>query len=211
MLAFRFTLGDVDSPGEVQQRARALGDPSRFRLFEYIRNSTDEVPVAKLTELLGFNHNAIRQHLNVLVEAGLVIETDEKRTTRGRPRKLYSAREDAFSAFGADSAGYKRLADLLLELSSSDLDAYSVGFEHSTRSNPPMDEDGVVEAVAVELQRGGFEPVATSPSMITLGRCPFADLATKNPGIVCELHRGLIDGQIAATGMVSEFTTSPPT
>ena len=75
----------MDSPGEVQQRARALGDPSRFRLFEYITNSTDEVPVAKLTELLGFNHNAIRQHLNVLVEAGLVIETDEKRTTRGRP------------------------------------------------------------------------------------------------------------------------------
>lgn len=42
--------------------------------------------MAELTSYLGFNHDAIRQHLAVLVEAGLVAGSVESNHGRGRPK-----------------------------------------------------------------------------------------------------------------------------
>ena len=56
----------------LQIQARALGDPTRHELFRYIADAARPVEVAELTEHLGLHHNAIRQHLAKLVEAGLV-------------------------------------------------------------------------------------------------------------------------------------------
>ena len=92
----------------MQQQAKALADPSRFALFAHIAKSGGPVVVTELTELLGFNHSAIRKHLAVLVDAGLVAESDELRQRPGRPRKQYTVRDDALSAF---SPGSWRLRD----------------------------------------------------------------------------------------------------
>ena len=61
----------------VQREARALGDPTRHRLFRYIADAPEPVGVAELTSHVGLNHNAVRQHLAVLKEAGLVREETE--------------------------------------------------------------------------------------------------------------------------------------
>lgn len=47
----------------VQEQARALGDPTRHAIFRNIAEAGGPVGVAELTEQLGLNHNAIRQHL----------------------------------------------------------------------------------------------------------------------------------------------------
>ena len=113
---------------EMQVQAKALSDPSRFRIFRHIAESTEPVHVADLTELLGFNHNAIRQHLKVLVDAALVAETTERRTERGRPRKLYAARSDALRSFESVSGSHERLAAMLLDLHLSGSEPYGAGF-----------------------------------------------------------------------------------
>ncbi|MFN8052522.1 MAG: winged helix-turn-helix domain-containing protein [Acidimicrobiales bacterium] len=70
---------------ELQVQAKALGDPTRYRIFRYVADETDPVGVAELTEHLGLNHNAIRQHLARLVAAELVTESVAPASGQGRP------------------------------------------------------------------------------------------------------------------------------
>lgn len=185
----------------MQEQARALADPSRFRIFAHIAAAPGPVLVAELTELMGFNHNAIRQHLAILVDAGLVVADDEERTSRGRPRKQYQARADALAAFGSVSGSYERLASLLLDLASGDDDPYQVGFQAGRRESGPTSADvGLLRDLTSQLAVQGFEPRPTEDG-VELGHCPFADVAARQPGIVCELHRGLIDGRLAGLGV----------
>ncbi len=183
---------------DMQQQAKALADPSRFALFEYIASATHPVGVAELTELLGFNHNAIRQHLAVLVESGLVAEGNEERKVRGRPRKEYALRDDALSAFGSVSGSYQRLADLLLEIAVSSDSPYEVGRRAGAAEAFEQKDTlaSTVESLARQLAGDGFEPIADDDK-VTLANCPFADTAAKAPGVICELHRGLIDGYLS--------------
>ncbi|MGH9104499.1 MAG: helix-turn-helix transcriptional regulator [Acidimicrobiales bacterium] len=79
----------------LQTEARALGDPTRHRLFRYIAGAPGPVSVAELTGYVQLNHNAVRQHLSVLKEAGLVVEEVEPRSRPGRPRLLYRLHPEA--------------------------------------------------------------------------------------------------------------------
>ncbi len=188
-------------PDKLQQQAKALGDPSRFRIFEHIHSAGDAVPIADLTALLGFNHNAIRQHLAVLVGAGLIAETTETRTVRGRPRKLYHARDDALNVFASISGSHEQLASLLLEFATSSAAPYEVGRAAVTTTDAGIDASTdhatLLDHLDLQLARTGFEPRRTDDNQIELGHCPFAALASRNPEVICELHRGLIDGHLA--------------
>jgi predicted ArsR family transcriptional regulator len=188
----------VEIRDDMQGQAKALADPSRFAMFRHIVHSEQPVGIAELTELLGFNHNAIRQHLAVLIEAEVIVESDERRTTRGRPRKLYSHRADALHAFSSVSGSYERLAELLLEVATSRANPYDVGFR-AAASDPIADAADVAsaaDALAHRLAIDGFEPVIAGGA-VSLDSCPYANVASKNPGIVCEIHRGLIDGYLS--------------
>ena len=182
----------------MQSQARALADPSRFRIFQYIADANEAVGVAELTDLLGFNHNAIRQHLAVLHDAGLVAESDEQRKTRGRPRKQYRLRDDALNAFGSVSGSYKRLSELLLQVAETKAKPFDVGYEAGVKAQEASGEGADVadaeRRLFEQLQVDGFEPKSTGNGSTELTNCPFADVAGQNPGIVCELHRGLIQG-----------------
>lgn len=69
----------VRRPLELQQAAKALGDPTRHRIFRYVAEAVAPVGVAELTGFMSLNHNAVRQHLSVLRAAGLVVEGLEDR------------------------------------------------------------------------------------------------------------------------------------
>ncbi len=200
---------------QIQRQAQALGDPSRFEIFEHIASSPGPVGVAELTDLMGFNHNAIRQHLAKLLDAGLVTETAEKRQTRGRPRLTYRARGDAFDRFQNRSGGsYRRLAGLLLDLVVSGDTPHEVGrrsagcegFADPAPAAPTQAE--IATALATRLEADGFDP-STNGVRIELNRCPFADLAGADPSIVCELHRGLIDGCVEELSTTTRATLTP--
>ncbi len=204
----------MDLSDDMQAQAKALADPSRFKLFRHIANAAASVTVAELTDLLGFNHNAVRQHLAVLTHAGLIAEDTEKRTSRGRPRKLYTLRADALRAFGSVSGSYQSLAELLLELTSSGDDPYDVGYRVAQgRAIRSVDDPAdAMSELAQQLGAEGFEPTMRANGVITLQHCPFADVAAKNPSVICELHRGLIDGYLSAQepAVVGELTLRDP-
>ena len=188
-------MASTPPPDPMQQHARALSDGSRFRIFTHIAESVEPVAVAELTELLGFNHNAIRQHLAVLVEADLVLEEREVRDRPGRPRLLYSAREDALRSFGDASRSYQRLAGLLLEVAMSGEGAYEVGRAAAIEQRADAAVVASAATLFKQLSVEGFEPALTGRKIV-LQNCPFADVASDGPSVVCELHRGLIDGHL---------------
>jgi predicted ArsR family transcriptional regulator len=181
-----------------RQQARALGDPTRHRLYRTIEAAPDAITVAALTDEFGLNHNAIRQHLAVLVAAGLVIEELAPPAGPGRRRLRYRVNPAAVAAWGGDNP-YEQLAVLLVEV------------VHSGRT--PR-EDGTVDTLVDLVARQGFAPRLAGdpgrPEMI-LDRCPFAAAASTDAATVCELHRGLAEGMVDAlhldltvTGLVAK-------
>jgi predicted ArsR family transcriptional regulator len=184
----------------LQQQARALGDPTRHRIFEYVADAGAPVGVAELTEHLGLNHNAIRQHLAKLVAADLVVESREATGRPGRPRLTYAVDAATDSRWGVVGA-YERLSLLLAEVIRTGDAAVEVGRRQGRREAASQGLDGDIEAVlgAVRdtIARQGFDPVlhrAGDEVGIELHTCPFAATAVADPDTVCALHLGIAQG-----------------
>jgi len=202
----------------MQVRSKALADPSRVRIVRHLATSPAPVGIGELTDLLGFNHNAVRQHVAVLVESGVLTEADEVRSTRGRPRKLYELRHDALDPFVGVTGSYERLAALLLEVVTTGDAPYDVGVRAGRAAaewmgagdvgEEPTETGTAAQSLRRELSLQGFEPGGATGDAgdVVLHRCPFADVASKDQAVVCDLHHGLIDGQLAA---MSEGSESP--
>ena len=69
---------------------RALGDPARLALVEFLRERDDQALFELCTRLIARGHSISRQgvakHLAVLVDAGLIETVRDGRTTRHRLR-----------------------------------------------------------------------------------------------------------------------------
>ncbi|MHB1975116.1 MAG: helix-turn-helix domain-containing protein [Acidimicrobiales bacterium] len=117
---------------ELQHEARALGDPTRHSLFRYIADAPHAVGVAELTDHVRLNHNAVRQHLAVLKDAGLVTEEVEERSRPGRPRLLYRLHPEAAGRWGTPGA-YAWLANLLSDAVRRRAEPRQVGREDGRR------------------------------------------------------------------------------
>jgi len=199
----------------LQQQARALGDPTRHGIFEYLTMSERPVGVAQLTAEFGFNHNAIRQHLAKLVDAGLVIESTEPTGGRGRPRLVYRVDPSAEQRW-AGIGPYERLSVLLTEIISTGESPVEVGrraaSEYAVSASP---SSASISDVVGVMARLGFDPdirVRGSRVDVVLQTCPFASAVLADPDVVCELHLGIAEGLAAATDqlVVHELVAKDP-
>ena len=181
----------------LQLQARALGDPTRHELFRYIADARGPVDVAELTEHLGLHHNAIRQHLAKLVEAGLVSGTTGARVGRGRPRLVYTVDPSAESRWGV-TGPYERLTLLLSEIIRTGDAPVDVGRRAGRQMRAATADPGdPVAGLVGAMERQGFEPIAKRRGNkvdIVLGACPFATTALADPDTVCGVHLGLALG-----------------
>lgn len=192
-------------PG-LQVQARALGDPTRHQIFRYLDDAGGPVDVAELTEHLGLNHNAIRQHLAKLVTAELVVESSAPPSGRGRPRLLYEVHPSADSRWGV-TGPFERLALLLTEMVRDDSTPIEVGRRAGRRQRlGPGGPDDPVGALIEVMARQGFDPRSRQTGdaiEVTLGTCPFASAAISDPDTVCQLHLGLAQGVAESVGGVT--------
>lgn len=188
---------------DLQIQARALGDPTRHRLFRYIADAQAPVTVAELTGYARLNHNAIRQHLGILKEAGLVTEEVERRDRPGRPRLLYRLNPEAAGEWGTPGA-YAWLAGLLTAALRNGQDPRQAGQQEGHRRAAEMAGPGdPADLLEQEITRRGFRPARTDRGaqiQFTLGRCPFAEVAAADPGTICQLHLGLTEGLAEGLG-----------
>lgn len=180
----------------MQQQAKALGDPTRNSIFRYIADAEDAVDVGELTRHLGLNHNAIRQHLFNLVEAGLVTRRTAPAAGRGRPRQLFELHPSVDERWGAGGP-YQRLSRLLIEMLRTGDSAVEVGRRAGEEIELRTRRRGrAVEQLGDAIMSGGFDPVLVSDEAaeFVLHQCPFSDAATADPATICALHLGLAQG-----------------
>ena len=199
---------------DLQQQAKALGDPTRHRIFRLLADAPEPLGVADLVEQVGHTHNAIRQHLTKLLAAGLIVETVAEPEGRGRPHLLYEVAGSADSRWGVVGP-YERLATLLAEVLESGDDPVEVGRRAGraltvrTEGHPSDDPDLPlpVRTFIGEMVRQGFEPhhepgadAGRRGTDIALRACPFESAAVANPATVCGLHQGMIEGMAQSVG-----------
>jgi predicted ArsR family transcriptional regulator len=196
-----------------EESVRPRLGPRRARVLEVLRDSGTPLTSPEVAAEVGGHANSARFHLEALVEDGLVDRHQQSRATRGRPRVTYSpaagAPLDATSAY-RELAGM--LAEAVVERASSPADASpagaarSVGDRHGRDLAPSADggvpdRRGAARAVVRALERYGFdsrERTSGPAGRIDITPCPFLSLARDHGEVVCSLHRGLMDGVLAA-------------
>ena len=200
----------------LQEQARALGDPTRHGIFRYIAEAARPVGVAELTEHFGLNHNAIRQHLAKLVDAGLVTETHAPSSGRGRPRLLYRLDPSAESRWGV-AGPYEQLSVMLAEMLRTGDTAYDVGKRSVAPSGDAADGDDPVRIVVEAMERRGFDPVVRNARGnrvdVVLRTCPFESAVLADPDTICDLHLGIAEGVAELAGerlVVDELEAHDP-
>src|SRR5471030_708940 len=185
---------------------KALGDETRFSMYQELASSTAALTATELAERLGLHPNTVRLHLERLREAGLVDVEPVHRGTVGRPQHVYTLANGA-PGLDFDPPAHAVLAGLLAamaeRLGGDGSDAEETGrawgreAAHRTRSG------ACVDVLVTQLTALGFDP-AVEPdgdgTKISFLQCPFRDLAEAYPELVCNLHRGICAGALEGAG-----------
>ena len=207
---------DGEHDEAIRLQAKALCDRTRYSIYNAICSSPEPLTVAELTATFKLNHNAIRQHLAVLVNAGLVREElESKRANPGRPRLFYSAKEINKLAFHRDDnedGKYNHLALLLAKAINSNIPPREMGRIATRPKIEPTNKrttqstsnyikavDGLMNA----MEHEGFHTRIVKRGKrveLVIDQCPFIDIVNVAPQVMCDLHLGMAEGIAAATG-----------
>jgi predicted ArsR family transcriptional regulator len=194
---------------------KALGDETRFSMYQELAGSTSALGANELAERLGLHANTVRLHLERLREAGLVDVEAVHRGTVGRPQHVYSLAPGA-PGLGFDPPSYTLLAGLLASIAervgADAVDATAAGRAWGVEAGHRTRAKSCVKALTGELQRLRFDPATEQQgdtTDIAFLHCPFRDLAEAYPELVCNLHRGICEGVVETVGggRVEEFAT----
>ena len=150
------------------------GDRQREAIVEALRGAPGGLDTNELAALLRLHPNTVRWHLGLLEQARLIDASPELRRGRGRPSVAWR---------------------LTGEGAAVDREAYDAGVRWGRDLQAAEPGASIIEL----LDRQGFDAAARGSS-IEMRRCPFAALAREAPQVICTLHRGVIDGALAAAG-----------
>jgi predicted ArsR family transcriptional regulator len=190
---------------------KALGDPTRDAIYRALAASSQPLSVRDLADRLDLHPNTVRPHLEQMREVELVVVEAVHRGTVGRPEHRYSIAPGAPGA-GIEPPSHTLLAGLLgalAERSGVDAEAAAAtgrAWGEESLKRTPADE--CARQLLRELDHLGFEPASAQegPCLeVAFQHCPFRELAEAYPELVCNLHRGLIEGIVGARGVVDRF------
>lgn len=149
---------------------RALASDKRVSMLHALQRSDDPLGVEELAAAVGLHVNTAREHLERLIDSGFVASAPELRTTRGRPRILYSAVERIAPAttdgWARDQlmrvlvAGYGRR---LASATRAAQDAGSVWGRSLTATRPELSRRRQRAAAVTAVDPGGLCPDVACP------------------------------------------------
>lgn len=180
----------------------------RAIVLEALQRQDDAVTAAGLADELGLHVNTAREHLDALVERGLVERLRGPVAGRGRPAWTYSAagqhepdpRVREYVGLTIALAGH-------IHRTSSDPVAEGLDAGHAWGQALVAGEPLPRSAIAARrrvvdlLDLMGFHPKADGRvRQVALRRCPLLDAAIRNPQVVCSVHLGMARGALEALG-----------
>lgn len=187
---------------------KTLGDNTRYAIYLELARSARPLATAEVADTLGLHPNTVRPHLERMREVGLLEARPDVRGAVGRPQKLYSLSAEAPS-LGLEPPVFPMLARMLFNLVrdagfSGDPAADAARGEGARLAHRRSSHRGdCVDAAVTMLDELGFDPARVEDSEATtvaFTHCPFAELAEVDPGVVCSLHRGLLEGFVDEVG-----------
>lgn len=168
---------------------RGLADPSRVRLLGVVQ-SVPGSTVKTLAASTGLHVNTVREHLQVLVDEGLVAAEPIATGTRGRPPTAYRAVDDA----RLNAAAQRRVerarehGDILRRL-------------HPGHAQPSgLDDDAVhqLDAVYEHLDDAGLEPTVDEEDLtIDIAPCPYYRILQEDQDFACAVHARILSDTLA--------------
>ncbi len=196
---------------------RALASQSREQLLQLLHGSDDALTVAELASQTGLHPNTVREHLNILIEAGLALSESQGGGGRGRPKRAYRA--TALAAVpGSRSAQDADSLELLCRVLAAQAARDNFGsstwdhVENSARQwvHEHADEvparrvqtsEQAIEVITELLDQRGFAPTAEPEEQrVVLHACPYGGLAAEQQQVVCGAHLGLVLGALERAG-----------
>jgi predicted ArsR family transcriptional regulator len=197
---------------------KVLGDDTRFAIYRELTGATVPLSATEIAERLGLHPNTVRPHLDRMREVGLIEVDTIHRGTVGRPQHRYSVASGA-PGLGLEPPAHTLLAGLLAalaeQLGGGSDDATEIGRAWGREAAGRTRSRTCLAVLSGELDRLGFEPVDEPLDgdghrvKVSFLHCPFRELAEAYPELVCNLHRGLVEGIVSRTGrgMVEHFNT----
>lgn len=200
---------DPTANGDIDFAAGVLSDRTRRGIYLYVKHQREPVSVNQVADAFSMHRNAVKFHLDKLLEAGLLCADFKRINGRrgpgaGRPSKLYAA-TDLEVSFSIPERRYELLAQLLLRALTSGHSLEEVGYDFGkevaarTRLEKPDCAADGLECTRLVLSELGFEPSIEvgedGVAWITTENCPFGRVAMEAPDIqVCRLDHAMIRG-----------------
>ena len=199
---------------EIERLASALGDPTRRRVFFYVRQSTEPMTKDDVAAAVGIDRRLAGFHLDKLVEQGFLAADYRRREGgsgpgAGRPPKIYRL-ADPEAAVTLPERHYDWLAELLLRAmeepgpEAPQVRLERVGFDFGRRlaeeqlaENRPGHRTTPTQAIAEVvrlLSRFGFAARTDGHDAIRACSCPFEEMAFHDPERICGLDRSIWRG-----------------
>ena len=170
----------------------AISSYSRVEIMHLVQERPRRA-IAELVEATGLHPNTVREHLQRLIEAGYVIAETERRTTRGRPRVLYTAATGGAAASSPVAAqrakDAARRGDLMRRV-------------YPQNSGERLHPDALhqLDALVDDLAAAGFDPLVDEDALtVDLTPCPHSP-AADHRGTLCHVHVGIMDAVLAQAG-----------
>ena len=186
---------------------KALGDNTRYAIYLELARAQSPRSTADISDALGLHPNTVRPHLERMREAGLLEVEVDGRGSVGRPQHRYAIAPDA-PLLGLEPPAYPLLARMLAQLAANaglqpDAAAAAGAEQGRALATAHARERSCVRALTNALAELGFDPaVGDDGTAVTIAftHCPFRDLAEAHPEVVCNLHRGLVEGFVEHRG-----------
>ncbi|HEX6968217.1 MAG TPA: helix-turn-helix domain-containing protein [Micromonosporaceae bacterium] len=191
-------------------RHRALASTTRVVILLLVRQAPRGLTAAEVAQATGRHLTTVREHLEQLTSAGLLIRQRDHGGTPGRPAWRY--RPAAGQVETPSGGPYRELAAALVEhIVSTESDPWAAGVSAGRAWGRRLVAD--VQPVTARpgqrllavLERLGFAPrVAVAnqdePEVVHLHACPFLDLVGSSADLVCGMHLGVLRGALEAAG-----------
>lgn len=170
----------------------AISSESRVRILHMLQ-TRPQCTIDELVSETGLHPNTVREHLQRLYEDGYVVSEVEQRTTRGRPRTLYSA------ATGTPPS-VSPVAERKVREAADRGDLMRRVMPDTATDGLNTAEQHQLDALVENLLDSGFDPVV-DPDDLTIDLSPCAHLTPgSEPSVRCGVHVTLLRSVAAQAG-----------
>lgn len=182
----------------------ALGEPTRRRAYEAVRQAGRPLTRADVAEALGIGVRLSAFHLDKLVDEGLLTTHYARHEGRrggpgaGRPAKWYTPGPHGFDITLPPRRHDVAALILLRSVLRSGRPVHGTVLQEAREFGRRLGQQAAGQAVEPLLATLGYDPRPRPDRSIDLVNCPFHELVAEARETVCSMNLALLEGVVRA-------------